>query len=560
MNTVVRLVMALMVVLPLVGGAADNDSVLRPYKGMWFPIGEPGSGFVLDQEDDTLVVTFFTYDGEIPTWHLASGTLDADVFESTADIFRDGSCLGCTHELPTHSEGPPVRLEFVGRTTAWLTWDGGEAKPVRALPFASPFYLGFGPEGSHGMPGIFDLSGRWVFAGSDRQPFPLDPEFSRVTALDPGGFRWEESFESVPAGDAAWALGCAAFDAELPDSHWQCIMEERGSHRNRPFSVFWADHGPESMLGYTSSTLEHDAEAVRGTGLIRGFRLTGPVLDTEDTTGNADPDEVAQRAREAMDNKTPLYIDKGMWMVPGKPGSGMTIDWQNDVVVATFFSYRENGEPLWLQGSGIVKDSVVEFDLLEYSGGSCFNCDYREPQSLPEAPLGRLDFTSKTTAWLSIGESEPIPLRSLAFDSSAYREFGEPGPFGSPALYDLRGSWVFVDHLGDETFYREVTFTTPMSAGDGNTLGWRNADGTVTFRCDSKQSFASPQCRLLEYTGEKWRRLKSAHWADVGEDQIIGYEAPPLAGDDGITRGEHLIFGFRLTRHDPEQPESPPSR
>jgi hypothetical protein len=79
-------------------------------------------------------------------------------------------------------------------------------------------------------------------------------------------------------------------------------------------------------------------------------------------------------------------------------------------------------------------------------------------------------------------------------------------------------------------------------------LNWQNETGDISFRCDADpERFASPQCRFLEHDGMRWRRHFSAHWADIGDSQIIGYEEAPMAGADGRTRGDELIFGFRLS-------------
>lgn len=513
---------------------------VKPYEGMWFPVGEPGSGFVVDQEDDTLVVTFFTYDAEGATaWYLASGQQVAGLFESTAYQYRDGSCLQCEHVVPEEFGGVPVRLEFTGKTIGWMTWDGAEPKPVYSLAFGSPHFQSFGPVGPHGPASMYDMSGRWLFTGDAEMPILFDAEFKLGAFLDPGGFLWESPIDSefgIP-----YQYICIASSQD--DINPQCDLKRRTSRVNEPtiFSVFWADLGPDRLLGYTSDKPEVGSEVLRGTGFVHGFRLTGPLVGTLDDPWDADPD--------AMDKRTALYLDKGMWMEPGKPGSGMTLDWQNDVVVATFFTYREDGEPVWYQGSGILNgDGAVEFEIEEFTQGSCFNCEHRFPETLPDPVLATLEPTSKTTAWLRLGDGEPIPLRALAFDSPGYREFGEATPFGRPGQYDLRGEWVFVSTSGIEDLFHRVTFDHPEQMRGGRTLSWKSEDGAWNFRCDADpEKLASPQCRLLQHDGERWLRHLSAHWADVGEDQIIGYREQPLSGADGVTRGQDLVFGFRLS-------------
>lgn len=519
-------------------GVIASDGVETPYKGMWYPVGEPGSGFVLDQEADTLVVTFFSYQDGEPLWYLASGALTDGRFEAEANTYDGGSCLGCEHQPATADPGPQVEITFVGDTTAWMSWDGGEPIAVRALPFDSPLFQTFGPDTEHGTPGMFDLSGRWVFASDDKTVFPFDVEFGELIVLDPGGWSWGETFDAVPPEEDPWGFIC--FSNGPSDTLPQCWTHKRGVNdwdEQPALSAFWGDLGPASIDGYTSDRVEPGSGDVRGTGSGNAFRLTGPLLDSD--TRSMPPN--------AMDEKLPHYFDKGMWMEPGKPGSGLTLDWQNGTVVATIFTYREDGLPVWFQGHGYVDDHAVEFELLEYDAGSCFNCNHQEPTSRETGSTARIEFTSKSIAMMSLDGEPAFPIRSLAFDVPVYRTFPGPGEYGEEALYDLRGEWLFVHHLGLDTFSRTVTFEEATRYNEGRGLGWLSADGNYEFRCDDRQIFPGPQCRFLKHGPNGKKTLLSAYWADIGDRHIIGYEGRPLRTGAGGTRGDEIIYGFRLS-------------
>lgn len=529
-----------LIALPLLvySGAIAADEVSKPYKGMWYPVGSPGSGFVLDQEADTLVITFFSYRDGKPVWYLAGGTLAEGRFQAQTSTFDGGSCMGCEHVPATEAAGPSVEISFRSQTTAWMAWDGGEPIAMRALAFDSPLLQTFGMESEHGTPSMYDLSGRWTFISKDKPVFPFDAEFRALSVLDPGGWSWGETFDSVGPGEDPWGFNCYSMGPD--DDHPQCWTHTRGVNdwdQQPELSAFWGDVGPNRILGYTGDRIESGSEAIRGAGSGEAFRLTGPLIDSDTGTERT----------EAMDEKLPLYLEKGMWMEPGKPGSGITLDWQNNTLVATIFSYDEKGNPVWYQGFGSVADGAAEFNLLEFEGGSCFNCSYTEPSYHESGTEARIEFSSKSTAMLGFDNDMAFPVRSLAFDVPIYRAFPGSSEFGEQRLYDLRGKWLFVHHLGLKAFSKMVTFQEPTTYNNGKSLGWISDSGTYEFRCDDKVEYSGPQCRLLRNEGDDTVRLLSSYWADIGDQHIIGYGERPLREGAGITRGEEIIYGFRLS-------------
>lgn len=530
--------LALLIAAP--GAIAQDVNVdspyAEPYEGMWIPAGEPGSGLMIDQQGDTLVVTVFTYreDGT-PAWYLASGPLEQGVFEAEAFEYGGGACLNCDWRPAQAGASKSIRLEFVARRLAWLSWDGGERIPVRELPFASggpslePAYDAFGP------PSVPDLAGGWLFTGTSvATGVLLSQDFDQQFVLDPGGYGW-----FAGSGNFDGWVECL-FHQHFPDNgEANCQLVEGTDSPAVPLlTAYWGDVDPTVMMGYAGSAVPAP-EAPRGDDPVPGFRLTQPhVVERPDGS-------------QALRDEPPLYLEKGMWTVPGEPGSGLMFDWQDETLVFVVFSYDTEGDPVWYQGAGQVEDGTVDAQAHQFTGGTCLNCPYADSQQPGDPVDVHIEFTSKTTAYLSFAGGESTPIRALAFDSPIHRAFGDAGDFGRPALYDLRGDWAFVSTEGLERFYRRVHFSTPVRWNDGDTVSWKNDAGDVALRCDAEaERFASPQCRLLANGGEGWVRLMSAHWSDVGEDQIIGYEGPPLPGDDGRTRGRRLIFGFRLSGPD----------
>lgn len=516
---------------PLAPAQVVVDSpAVEPYEGMWIPWIEPGSGLMIDQQDDTLVVTVFSYreDGT-PIWYLASGEIRDGIFEEEASEFSGGSCLACPWQPAQAGDSKSIKLEFTGHLTGFMTWDGGAPRPIEALPFDSPRIVEFAPSDTHVAALMYDLSGRWVYVSKEGvETLYREAPYNGLGVSDPGGWDWVDE-------DTQSSLFCRdhrIFDeVDYPHCVYQVDLSES---REILFSMFWGDLGPHRAVGYAGLPADGLEGNVRNEALIHGFRLTGPVM-----LGNQPPD---------LDEWIPPYVEKGMWIVPGEPGSGLMVDWQNRTLVFAIFTYAEDGTPIWYQGSGKFEGQTVNAEASRFSNGSCLSCEYTDTHEVIETVAIDFDFTSKTTAWLSIDGGNPISIRALPFDVPVFREFGVAGDFGMPFLYDLRGDWLFVSTEGRETFLKEVTFTRPAKARNEASLAWKNEAGEIMFRCDSKPAvFESPQCRLWERADGQWQRLFSAHWADVGEDQIIGYEEPPLVGTDGVTRGEKLIFGFRLS-------------
>lgn len=536
-----------------------DEPYVAPYEGMWV-FGSPkeegswyefGSGVMLAQQDDTLVVTVFTYreDGS-PVWYLASGPLKEGVLETDALEFQGGACLGCEWQPAESAESIPVRIEVTSRMLGRLTWGEGGAKPIRALAFDSPLLdMFFAESDLFGTPYIYDMRGLWFFVEANRNSgFYREADFRVKSYLEPGpgmgGIGGATDWNTVQES-TTFSFGCKSEHGSDISEVPYCTFTEYGPpeyEHETLFSSYWGDNGPQKLTGYLGDPVSGEEGDIRGSKLIRGFRLTGP--------SPSDPSDDINDA----DTKLPVtrLIEKGMWFTPGEPGSGIMLDRQNNTLVFAIFTYDQSADPVWYQGSGSIEDGVVRAQASRFGNGTCLNCEYADSHEILEAVPVEFEFTSKTTAYMTFDGGKAKPMRTLAFDVPVFREFGEAGEFGRPFLQDLRGDWVFISTDGQERFFRRVSFTTPAKARGGDAVSWKNDDGTVMFLClEDASQYASPQCRLLEHDGDQWRRQFSAYWADVGEDQIIGYEGHPLSGEEGVTRGEKLIYGFRLSGPSP---------
>lgn len=121
--------LALFVLLSF-GGLAAAATVGGPATGLWWNAQNPGRGFGIDIQGDTMIVTTYIYETNGDSiWYLSSGPYNHDtgIFESTYDSYTNGQCFGCTWRQPTAdvAAAGPIRIVFHTNQTATLSYEGG---------------------------------------------------------------------------------------------------------------------------------------------------------------------------------------------------------------------------------------------------------------------------------------------------------------------------------------------------------------------------------------------------------------------------------------------------
>lgn len=123
------------------GRLAGGTAVLpfRPFDGLWWNPGEPGSGYNVQVQRDVMVVTMFAYTAAgDPVWYFASGRLVGSgagvALSTTLDRYRDGQCASCTYTRPTAagSDGA-FSIEFDSPVSATLRLPGGRTTRVQPM-------------------------------------------------------------------------------------------------------------------------------------------------------------------------------------------------------------------------------------------------------------------------------------------------------------------------------------------------------------------------------------------------------------------------------------------
>ena len=125
-----------------------------PESGVWWNPNEPGTGILIEIQDNFLFAAAYTYDNAgRPIWYTAGGFLDGNArFTGVLDAFSGGNCPGCPYR-PNREDlgaGGPISIVFNGNdpTRATLTW-GGRSMPIERFQF----YLKR-PEDEQDLPGV----------------------------------------------------------------------------------------------------------------------------------------------------------------------------------------------------------------------------------------------------------------------------------------------------------------------------------------------------------------------------------------------------------------------
>jgi hypothetical protein len=124
---------------------------VTPESGWWWNPDEPGRGFNIETQQNTLFVATYVYDQKgNPIWYTGSGELDEKSTLTTELLLSEnGPCIGCPYQAPSTTEaGIPITLQFTSRGEGTVLWQGEKA-PIERFNFK----IGEGAE---------KLLGKWV--------------------------------------------------------------------------------------------------------------------------------------------------------------------------------------------------------------------------------------------------------------------------------------------------------------------------------------------------------------------------------------------------------------
>ena len=191
-------VLAASIVMP--GWAAAAPAQVQPERGIWWNANQPGRGFFIDVNADTVALAGFLYDSAgNATWFIASGQLSGNALTADMKTYRDGQALTGLYRAPT--AGPSLgtlTLQFSSAQSATLTWPGGTETLTR---------YGIGPNGTVVPSAHPDgpATGIWWNAGQSGRGFTLELQGESLLL---GGYLYDG------AGNPVWFISSAPYQAQ----------------------------------------------------------------------------------------------------------------------------------------------------------------------------------------------------------------------------------------------------------------------------------------------------------------------------------------------------------
>lgn len=125
---------------------------VMPESGWWYNPAQPGSGFNIEVQNNTLFVATFAYANDgAPVWYSGAAPMAAGDATVTLQVYDSGQCLGCAYTSPVSKNSP--------YTAVFSFSDGGHGS-VKIAGGSYPIErLNFG----YGL-GSSTLKGQWIIS------------------------------------------------------------------------------------------------------------------------------------------------------------------------------------------------------------------------------------------------------------------------------------------------------------------------------------------------------------------------------------------------------------
>lgn len=158
-----------------------------PESGVWWNPAEPGTGILLEIQDNFLFAAVYSYDNAgFATWYTTAGFLTGNArYDGQLDAFRGGPCLSCSWRPNTAfpGNGGSIRIDFDGSnpTRATVRW-GGRTFPIERFQF----YLKRPEDGSRPLT-LTKMLGEWQLVldfSNDPSLFPYYGELLIFEDID----------------------------------------------------------------------------------------------------------------------------------------------------------------------------------------------------------------------------------------------------------------------------------------------------------------------------------------------------------------------------------------
>jgi hypothetical protein len=202
----------------------------------------------------------------------------------------------------------------------------------------------------------------------------------------------------------------------------------------------------------------------------------------------------------------------------GGPGTGYSIELQDDRLLMMANVYESDGDPVWLFASGSLGEGVVRADLLTLYGGQRLFGDYQAPEAALDSGQVLIHFDSPATAtvWLVAPDGDQADA-SLALQSLSLVRYA----FGLGAMNKLlAGRWLMVTGSTRQATELDLSVTSAKA-------GYQRAfdDGSKGLRLDCQglagRAHSPPtSCQLSTRDG-----TVAAELDRIGLNRIDGWTA-----------------------------------
>jgi hypothetical protein len=106
----------------------------------------------------------------------------------------------------------------------------------------------------------------------------------------------------------------------------------------------------------------------------------------------------------------------GLWWNPNESGTGYSFDTDHGVVVVTIYSYTPQGLPIWYLASGpLDSNNAVTAPMHKFANGQCISCAYIAPTENGDDGTMNVQFTSPTSATMTLPGRAPFTIVPQAF-------------------------------------------------------------------------------------------------------------------------------------------------
>ncbi len=103
--------------------------------------------------------------------------------------------------------------------------------------------------------------------------------------------------------------------------------------------------------------------------------------------------------------------EAGWWWTPNQGGAGYFLEVQGSQLFLAAYMYRDSGGPVWYTSAGAMASTTLyEGDLTEFAGGQPITGTYRPPTGSTAMGRVALQFTSTTTATLTLPNGTRLPI------------------------------------------------------------------------------------------------------------------------------------------------------